>query len=207
MPNKGSKVSETTKQKMRESWKQRDPHPCLTGKYGISEETIRAEFASGKRWCGKCKAFLESALFGKSKHRCKACQSRFNKENYSRHREEKLQRRKDYYWANLESEKRKRKDEQFARYGASREWYEAKLAEQFGGCAICGVDKPDLRSKFFFVDHRHGCSCHGKACDKCRRGLLCNRCNNALERMETVADWHYMALQYLTNYGGSLIGA
>src|ERR1700733_2728420 len=141
MPKKGSKISEETRLKMRESWKKLDPHPFLTGRHGFTDEQIRAEFAAGRRWCGSCKSFLGSKLFGegKRKSRCLACQSRVNKANYLKYRDDKLERRKDYYHANIDSEKRKRKDEQFARYGASREWYESKLSEQNGGCALCGV--------------------------------------------------------------------
>jgi len=202
MPSKGSKVSEETRQRMRESWKARDPHPCLTGKYALSEETIRAELAAGKTWCGSCKAFLDPSHYGasKKKQRCNACQSKFNKANYHKHREEKLASRKAYYRANLESEKRKRKNEFFRRYGASREWYEAKLEEQGGGCAVCGATIPDSRSKYLFVDHNHDCHPVRQACDKCRRGLLCGRCNSSLERIETDPQWGIKALAYLGRY-------
>lgn len=200
MPKKGSKVSEETKARMRESWRLRDPHPTLTGKYGLSEDTIRAEMAAGNRWCGSCKNFLNGKAFGKSLKRCRECQSRFNKENYQRHRDDKLHRRKDYYWANLDSEKHKRKKEQFAKYGIDHQWYERTLAEQGGGCAICGATKPDKRSKFMFVDHRHDCHPIRRACNDCRRGLLCGACNKALERLETIPGWSEKALAYLARY-------
>lgn len=202
MPKKGSKISEATRQRMRDSWKQRDPHPCLTGKHGLSEETIRAEFASGKLWCGSCRAFLGAALFGqsKSKKRCLACQSKFNKANYLKHRDSKLESRKAYYRANLEAEKSKRKKWFFKNQGASRSWYDQTLEDQGGGCAICGSNVPDSRSAYMFVDHRHECCPPRRACDKCRRGLLCGRCNSSLERVESDPEWGIKALAYLARY-------
>ena len=202
MPNKGFKASEETKQRMRESWKKRDPHPYLVGRHGFTEEEVRAQLAAGFRWCGSCKQFLDSNIFGvgKRKTRCLSCQSKWNKSNYQKHRDEKLTKRKAYYRSNLKSEKRKAKDRQFAKYGATRDWYDSKLAEQGGGCAICGATIPDARSKFMFVDHRHECCNPRQACDKCRRGLLCGRCNSSLERIETDPQWGIKALAYLGRY-------
>ena len=60
-------------------------------------------------------------------------------------------------------------------YGVTPEWYEAKLAEQGGQCAICGRTPPPGAIKSasrLHVDH-----CHDSANV---RGLLCNRCNPAL---------------------------
>lgn len=61
------------------------------------------------------------------------------------------------------------------RYGVTPEWYEAKLAEQDGRCAICGRTPPPGAIKSasrLHVDH-----CHDSANV---RGLLCNRCNPGL---------------------------
>jgi Recombination endonuclease VII len=53
--------------------------------------------------------------------------------------------------------------------GVSTEDYERMLAEQGGGCAICGAPPKTRR---LHVDHNHKT---GKV-----RGLLCFRCNRAL---------------------------
>jgi hypothetical protein len=58
------------------------------------------------------------------------------------------------------------------KFGMTHQEYEAKLASQGGGCAICGTTVPGGRGKWFHVDHDHKT---GKA-----RGLLCNKCNGAL---------------------------
>jgi hypothetical protein len=60
------------------------------------------------------------------------------------------------------------------KYGVSIEWYEMKLAEQSGVCAICGTlpDQNDPVHPRLVVDH---CHTSGDA-----RGLLCFRCNLVL---------------------------
>lgn len=58
------------------------------------------------------------------------------------------------------------------RYGVTPEWYETKLAEQEGACAICGHVPPPGGIKSasrLHVDHDHESGAV--------RDLLCNRCN------------------------------
>ncbi|MEU3452166.1 endonuclease VII domain-containing protein [Micromonospora sp. NPDC006766] len=71
------------------------------------------------------------------------------------------------------------------RYGVTVEWYEAKLKEQDGRCAICGA-RPEKR---LAIDH---CHVTGKA-----RGLLCFLCNSALGRFEDDPARLRRALAYL----------
>lgn len=48
------------------------------------------------------------------------------------------------------------------------------------GCEICG-DKPDVS---LHVDHDHNC-CHSEVtCGKCVRGILCSKCNKAVDKYE-----------------------
>lgn len=64
----------------------------------------------------------------------------------------------------------------YRRYKLTPEQYSAKLAEQGGGCAICGIFETPMH-----VDHDHACcNLKKKSCGKCVRGLLCSRCNLAL---------------------------
>lgn len=65
------------------------------------------------------------------------------------------------------------------------EQYEAMLAAQGGGCAICGAGPKTRR---LHIDHDH---MSGKV-----RGLLCHRCNRALPTWVTRA-WLWRALLYL----------
>lgn len=64
-------------------------------------------------------------------------------------------------------------------YNLTREQWNALLAAQGGGCAICGTTVPKGIGRFH-VDHDHACCPGKKSCGKCVRGLLCNRCNPLL---------------------------
>lgn len=60
------------------------------------------------------------------------------------------------------------------KYGVTPEWYDIKLAEQQGRCAVCGTNDPgrnQYNQQCFTVDHNH---ITGKV-----RGLLCHNCNRA----------------------------
>ena len=52
----------------------------------------------------------------------------------------------------------------------------AILADQGGGCAICGTTDP---GRWWCVDHDHRC-CSKESCGHCVRGMLCNGCNSAI---------------------------
>jgi len=69
--------------------------------------------------------------------------------------------------------------------GITDEEYERLLAEQEGGCAICG-NPPKTRR--LSVDHNHRT---GKV-----RGLLCFRCNRALPTYAT-SEWLRQAFAYV----------
>ena len=74
--------------------------------------------------------------------------------------------------ANKERDDKVRRNAYLKRkYGVTTEWYEAKLEEQKGLCAICSCDSSELRSRdaMFCVDH-----CHTTGNP---RSLLCHKCN------------------------------
>ena len=72
------------------------------------------------------------------------------------------------------------------KYGLSETEYLLLLSKQGGKCSICKTGSP---IPGFVVDH-----CHRT--DKVR-GLLCPKCNLALERLESVEDWALKAEAYL----------
>jgi hypothetical protein len=82
----------------------------------------------------------------------------------------------------------KRKPTRAKQLGVTTAQYEAMLAAQGGGCAICG-NPPKTRR--LDVDHDHRT---GKV-----RGLLCHRCNRALPSWVDEA-WLAKAGQYLYNF-------
>lgn len=63
-------------------------------------------------------------------------------------------------------------------YGVTLDWYEATLAAQGNGCAICGGLNGNGR--MLCVDHDHGCCPGKKACGRCARSLLCTKCNTGI---------------------------
>lgn len=200
---KGYRVTEEVRQKMIAARAQHKPH--IVGRYGLTEEYVREQIAAGKIWCSDCKQFREPDKFGNQKkatssRRCKECSGRRDLQRYERQKEYELARRSAHYFANKPSERKRKKKWAMSRYGATQEWYNQKLTEQGGGCALCETTIPSKRSSYMHIDHRHGCCPNGKACDRCRRGLLCSRCNGTLERVESVPGWSEKALAYLARY-------
>lgn len=70
-------------------------------------------------------------------------------------------------------------------YGISAEEYNNMLARQGGTCALCDT-RPEDRA--LCVDHCHDT---GEI-----RGLLCNPCNTAMERLDHVPGWASQAIAY-----------
>jgi hypothetical protein len=82
------------------------------------------------------------------------------------------------------------------RFGLTTEEYDALLAAQGGGCAICGRT-PEENGRRLPVDHDHACCPdRSRTCGRCIRGLLCTPCNNRLGVIENV-EWVAAATVYL----------
>lgn len=60
-------------------------------------------------------------------------------------------------------------------YGISREEFLARLANQGGGCGLCGVVLEAITQ--YHVDHDHSCCKYGSSCGSCIRALVCGNCN------------------------------
>lgn len=101
---------------------------------------------------------------------------------------------------------------QSRRYGVGRDWYQRKLVEQEGHCALCIVRVNNGKGTGrFYIDHDHSC-CPGKngSCGKCTRGLLCHGCNVGLGKLEDFLSqgtitanpgtWLEKAQLYLSQY-------
>jgi hypothetical protein len=83
---------------------------------------------------------------------------------------------------------RKRKNHVTDRYGITWDDYLRMLDEQGHRCAICKKHVSEL-TKRLHIDHDHQ--------TERIRGLLCFRCNGALERLESDPQWSEKALAYL----------
>ncbi len=200
MPKKGSKVSETTRELMRIAAGSRETQLIRLGI--VSREDFEAAQQKGLKWCGICKTFKEPNEFQKNQRKCRLCTRELFQAYYAKNKPQLLAARKTFYRDNIEQEKESGRKLKLARYGADQEWYDYTLRTQNGGCAICGIQEPSKGQKHFAVDHNHSC-CSGRkrACNKCRRGLLCARCNASLERLESHPDWLQKAVTYLWSYG------
>lgn len=76
-----------------------------------------------------------------------------------------------------------------AKYGVTCEIYDAILASQQGGCAICGI-KPGNRR--LAIDHDHAT---GRV-----RGILCSNCNQGIGHLRDTPALLYSAAQYLESF-------
>ena len=185
---KGFKRDDQTKQRMSESALKRPSKLCLL--YGFTPEFVRDQYASGKRWCSDCKSWFEGTT-----RRCKDCNKKRNDADYAARPDYHRSRRQDARKADPERAKQVDRDQSFKNAGICESEYDRLLAEQNGGCAICGM--PPSGNRRFSVDHNHKCCTKG-TCSKCRRGLLCDRCNLHLFWLE--CPWYEKALAYLARY-------
>lgn len=87
------------------------------------------------------------------------------------------------------------------RYGLTEETFTQLLEAQGYACAMCF--EPFAEDQLIFIDHDHNLGCHPgekQACDRCRRGLLCLRCNTGLGYIERMGE---MARAYLIAVSGA----
>lgn len=101
------------------------------------------------------------------RHECKACWNKESMEYHRTNREEILEKRKEYHYQKS--------------YGISRDEFLSMVEEQGGKCPVCS--REDL-----VLDHCHDT---GRV-----RGVLCNKCNQAIGNMldnpaliRSLADW------------------
>jgi hypothetical protein len=84
------------------------------------------------------------------------------------------------------------------KYGLDIDTYEALLATQGGGCAVCGKTPEDATPGWpesrlgpvLAVDHNHACCPGKKTCGACVRGLVCSPCNRAIGYLEKFGVKH-----------------
>lgn len=138
----------------------------LLRKYGVTPEEYERQVNSGHYWCTGHKKFLHESLFSSG-----SPNGEKGKPNKCRRcvRERELR----------------------INFGVTLEWYEQKLAEQNGACALCH-HRTSVKEKCLSVDHNHK--------TEAIRGLLCLRCNTAIERVEDVPGWEQRAIAYLAQY-------
>ena len=65
-------------------------------------------------------------------------------------------------------------------------------------CEICGTNEPNSRG--WCIDHDHSCCDGKKACGKCVRGLLCQKCNTIIGFANDDLQILKAAISYLERY-------
>lgn len=100
------------------------------------------------------------------------------------------------------------------------EQYNEQLSKQGNQCALCSAVQGTHKRRMA-VDHDHTCCKGQRACEKCRRGILCANCNRKVGFLESILEealvfpkagtiktllypetWTARALQYLKKYEG-----
>ncbi|WP_409331143.1 endonuclease VII domain-containing protein [Trujillonella humicola] len=90
-------------------------------------------------------------------------------------------------------------------YGITWQEYDALLAKQGGGCAICGGPPGERYS--LHVDHDHACCSGSRSCGACIRGLLCHGCNSGLGSFRDDRARLEAAVAYLQDQEATRSGA
>lgn len=99
--------------------------------------------------------------------------------------------------------RRWRSAHRLTRYGLTKETFDQMLADQDYACAMCL--EPFEADQRIHIDHDHTLGCHPgekQACDRCRRGLLCHRCNIAVGWVEAYGD---LAATYLATMSAGIV--
>lgn len=129
--------------------------------------------------CGRAKPTTNTYWYKDGKRKdglfplCKECKIKYDQERYERTKDVAKQRMRT---------------NRLAQFGLTPEQYEEMLEAQSGGCAICGTPE-GYAGKRLAVDHDHQT---GEV-----RGLLCDRCNLVLGKMEDNPELLQQAATYL----------
>lgn len=127
----------------------------------------------GRKLCRRCKQWLPEDTFGASSRNRDGRSYMCMKCNRDTHR--------------------------LANYGLTWDKYQEMLANQGGGCAICGEQCSSGR--MLAVDHDHACCPGSKSCGACVRGLLCGNCNHGIGKFRDDVALLKAALEYLGETG------
>lgn len=151
-------------------------------------DLIRQDDVSQRKTCSKCARSLPIADFHRYSRNldglqsyCRSCMRDYNRARRARgdHRDATLR----YY------------------FNIGQDDYDQLLAQQHGGCAVCGTTDPTngrQGTAYFCVDHDHGCCPEDRSCGACVRGLLCTDCNKLLGCAHDAPEVLMSAVQYLS---------
>ena len=137
--------------------------------------------------CCRCKKEKTKSEFHKSSSRgvqayCKPCKNSMSREWLKRN-PHKVQE----YNAREKASGNTRNGHLRRNYGIAPEQYDQTLIKWGGRCMICRQKPKDNRD--LSVDHDHKTDLN--------RGLLCLKCNSAMERLDSIYGWALLAESYL----------
>lgn len=190
-------------------------------KYVPTPRTTAILVVDGRKPCSTCRRLLPVSEFGRDSNTSTglsySCRSCSNSKVRSRRNKEKALDPEAYLareralaqeWrASAPPELRKSRGRKrlFTMRGVTAEWYDDKLAEQGGVCAICKQPESKLSSggglKMLAIDHDHAT---GRA-----RGLVCQQCNIGIGALRDSPTLLRKAALYLVerkweSYGDSI---
>jgi len=167
---------------------------------GPTEVNLRPKI-SMEKMCSSCKETKPLTAFYKRKvsvdglqGKCKMCTkvSAYEWRDANPHKakaaEQKYRSTTEYRTYQREFKRK----EVLAKYGITQADYDQKLADQAGGCAICGSVEADSLGRRMYLDHDHQT---GKA-----RGLLCGKCNFGIGSLQDDPNLLRAAADYLEVY-------
>ena len=125
-----------------------------------------------------------TAYYKEYRTKNKARINKYHKEYSAAHRSKTIQYNKQYRAANRDKLAEK---ELMNKYGINQAKYDTILESQGGVCAIC--EKPPKDNKKLGVDHSHQ--------TKQIRGLLCDKCNTAIGKLQDNPELLRKAANYL----------
>ena len=146
------------------------------------------------------KKILSTTRNERGEKQCYTCQTWRDESQFARNRSAKdgLQGmcspcKAAHYRENAEVVRDKMRE---ARFGITREQFDALFESQGHVCATCGTDDPG--TSYWAVDHDHAC-CPGSdnTCGKCIRGILCRACNHALGNVRDNPETLARLIDYL----------
>lgn len=199
--NKGKQLDDKQREKMS---RPKSYSGKLLKRHGITKEQQLRAKADGLKWCTHHKTFEPKDGFSNPES-ANPCSNGVRERAAIRYKS--LTPEQKAVW--LARQGRHSKDtiqqrRQWAiktKYSVTPEWYDSKLAEQGGHCALCPTAvSSNHRKRYLEIDHDHACCAGKRTCGKCVRGLLCVACNCALAQIEKWADWPEQVRAYLNSY-------
>ena len=159
-----------------------------------------------KKMCARCSLVKEKSefeIYRKCKDGlnpwCRVCKVEYNRD--WRHRNLDVVRKRDQKKYAKRKENGGLRKTRLAHYGLTPETFAVLFAKQGNACGIC-QSLTSGNARDWHIDHDHSCCPPERACDKCRRGILCHLCNVGIGGLGDSAALLVRAIEYLASPPG-----